>query len=268
MTAFGIEETARTLEDGRLFPLIDIGGGWHISAQADGHGYGCAPRARLPRLSAYERVEVLLVGPLPIVDPHNLDLPAGLSGHFPPLEEQSPAIARDFPVALLPRLCDAILTAAMRNPNAGVPPGRFGWAGATVHHGTGGAAAESIAEHGISMSASGGGYYGRAFYVADDKELAQGNYAGFADDEAGGAVLSFTVSDDARILDQRNSADAAAWAQSGLSTADPDLPAKATALGIDGIYDRAVGGIAVFNPAALQFEALELCQEAPAGLEP
>lgn len=268
MTGGGAERVTRILEDGRLFPSLPIGGGWEISAQADRMGYGCAPRARLPHLTEYDEVEVLIVGPLPIVDPHNLDLPEDLAGHFPSLQEGTPSIARNFPVARLGELQDAILNGAMRNPNLGIPPGSIGWSGAKVFHGTGRSAAEQIAEDGIRMSASGGGYYGRAFYVADDEALARSNYAGFTGEDDGGAVLSFAIKDGSGILDQRNAADARAWMESGLSTADPDLPAKARALGIDGIYDRAVGGIAIFNPTVLQFEDLEPCLDEAAGMEP
>lgn len=261
MTASAPQILARILEDGRLFPTLEIGGGWAISAQADHHGYGCQPRVRLPRLFDYDSAEVLIIGPLQVVDPHNLDLPEDLSRHFPRLADASPAIAHDFPVSQLLALREAIRETVMRNPNAGIPRGATSWPGARVFHGTGADTAAQIHDGGISMAASGGGYFGRAFYVADEVDLARSNYADFSDDEDGGAVLTFAIAEGARILDQRNAADAQAWTASGLSTADPDLPAKATALGIDGIYDRAVGGIAIYNPAVLDLMNLELQNE-------
>lgn len=251
---FEISNVRRIAEAGRLFPNIEIGAGWSVSAQADRAGYGCTPRDRLPRLDSYEKVEVLIRGPMAIVDAHNLGLPEDLAVFFPHLKVGDwNTIAHDFPIARLSELCESIMTAAMKNPNAGIPPGSITWPGQTVYHGTSAPGADSILDRGIRMRTSGRGYFGQAFYVADDQALARSNYANFSDDEGRGAVLSFTLTEDARILDMRNAEDARVWKESGLETSDPQLASRATALEIDGIYDRSVGGLAIYNAATLVF---------------
>jgi hypothetical protein len=243
--------------DGRLFPAEEIGD-WLLSAQAD-VGYQCSPVAFLPRLEDYDDVEVKIDGPhgLP-VDPTTLGLPEGIADKFTPLSEGAPSLGCHVTLAELDVIRRALLFAGM-NPNAGVPRGRFGWPGRTVWHGAAAEDAEAIAETGIDMGASGGGYFGHAFYVADEPGLAWSNYADFSGDEEGGAVVSFDIEEGARILDLRNPVDSEEWMQSGLTAklGNPNIAAHAVRAGIDGVYDRSVGGLAIYNRNVLRLVGLE-----------
>ena len=246
--------TRRTAKDveGRLFPHEEFPNGWALSLQADNLGYACSPKERLDVLEDYATVEARITGPFPHeVDPRTIGLPAEVAEKFTDIYESGVALGLNMTWADVEALRKAILMTGMA-PNAGIPKGVVGWSGRKVWHGASQADAEAIMQDGIDVSRSSGGYFGHAFYVADEEDLARSNYADFSDDE--GAVLEFCIEDGARILDMRNADDAEAWSRSGLSQwmGNPVLPEKARKLGIQGVYDRSVGGLAIFDVAALR----------------
>jgi hypothetical protein len=75
-----------------------------------------------------------------------------------------------------------------------------------VYHGTDFESAKDIKKNGLNIDKCERGYFGKAFYVTTDKELAKSNYADFSDDE-GGVVLEFEMNPKNKILDLRNSED-------------------------------------------------------------
>ena len=145
------------------------------------------------------------------------------------------------------------MTSAKQIVDALIGPGEHGtgWSGATVYHGTGRSHAGSI-ERGVDIHKS-LGYFGYAFYVADDPNLAKSNYADFADDEP--VILMFRISPSARIADTREeSSRYAAYSRisrEGVGLSDPGMPARMVAAGVDGVYDRSMGGLAIYNPKVL-----------------
>ena len=256
--------TYRTMAEapGRLFPARTWDAGWSLSLQADAAGYACAPRRRLDRLEDYAEVEALISGPFPQpVDPTTLGLPEAVAARFTPLEPGGgPALGLNLTWAEVGALIAAIDRACL-SPNAGVPPGRIGWAGRDVYHGTDAGSARDILENGVRLDASHKGYLGQGFYVAEEAGLARSNYAEFSD-EGGGSVLALTITDGARILDLRNAEDAKIWTGSGLAgrVSEDGFARLARRAGVDGAYDRSVGGLAIYNPAAL--EAIRPCADA------
>lgn len=130
------------------------------------------------------------------------------------------------------------------------------WEGRLVYHGCSQAASESIMQ-GIEVPPT-GGYFGNAFYVADDAKLAKSNYADMADeDEGGAAVLEFTIKPGARILDLRDDEDSEVWmrvSSRGSDISRPDFHVRMVRQGIDAVYDRSVGGLAVYNPEILDLK--------------
>lgn len=254
MAGISDAKTERTHDGapGRLFPPITWDAGWSLSLQADKAGYACHPRALLAALEDYEAVEAVIHGPFAgPVDPTALGLPAELAAKFSPLEPGDvisigSLLTRDDIACLR-----AAIDAACLNPNAGVPKGEIGWEGRQVFHGTSVDAAEDILANGIQMGSSSGGYFGEGFYVADEEALARESYADFSDGP--GAVLAFSIESGARILDLRNMDDARRWSTSGLtdSIGRPGFSGFARRAGIDGVYDRSMGGLAIFNARAL-----------------
>jgi len=261
--------TFRTHEEapGRLFPSLTWDNGWSLSLQADAAGYACTPRARLETLEDYEAVEGVIYGPFAqCVDPRMLGLPRRVVAKFTPLEDGfSPAIGQNLTRSDIEAITACLILAGM-NPNAGVPRGAIGWAGRDIWHGTSEEAAEDILENGIDMAASARGYFGEAFYAADERALASSNYAGFSEDEGPGAVLAMTIAPGARILDLRNSADFTAWNASGLPArlGERGLARLARRAGVDGVYDRSVGGLAIYNPSILEGIRLDRPTPTPA----
>lgn len=246
--------TARTydLAPGRLFAPLVWDTGWSLSLQADHAGYACAPRARLAHLEAYREVEAMIAGPFPEpVDPATLGLPANLAAKFTPPEPGCPALGKNITWEEVEAIKQAIVQASLF-PNAGIPRGRIGWPGRRLWHGTTQDAAKDILSYGISLGASTGGTFGHAFYAADTPDLARKVYAAAAEEP--GAVLMMSIRDDARVLDLRNSEDAALWTASRLASrlGAPDLPRWARAAGIDAVHDRAIGGLAIYNPDILE----------------
>lgn len=125
------------------------------------------------------------------------------------------------------------------------------WRNEVVYHGTGRSHAAGI-RGGIDIQ-KGCGYFGYAFYVADDPKLAKSNYADFADDEP--AILMFRISPRARIADMRVEDELQEIfnrvSSQGRGLSDPGMPARMISAGVDGVYDRSVGGLAIYNPAVL-----------------
>jgi hypothetical protein len=76
-----------------------------------------------------------------------------------------------------------------------------------------------------------------------------------------------TIRAGARILDLRNAADAKNWTDSGLErrVGEDGFAALARRTGIDGVYDRSVGGLAIYNPSVL--DAMRPDTPAPVGPE-
>ena len=260
--------TRRTNDDapGRLFPPITWGAGWMLSLQADAAGYGCEPRQRLEVLEDYTSVEAKITGPFSQpVDPAPLDLPDHVLEKFTSLEEAGgPSLGRHLTWDDVAEVRAAIDRACM-SPNAGVPRGAIGWTGREVFHGSSVEAAQDIVENGVDMSCSGKGYFGEAFYVADERALAVSNYAEFSDGDGPGAVLAMTLREGARILDMRNSEDARVWDASGLGgrIGQRGFARLARQAGVDGVYDRSVGGLAIYNASVLEGIMIDQPAQAP-----
>lgn len=125
------------------------------------------------------------------------------------------------------------------------------WSGAVVYHGTGRSHASSIAS-GIRVEKS-CGYFGYGFYVADDPMLAKNNYADFSDDEP--AILKFRIATTARIADMRVEGPLEALfqkvSQQGRGLGCESTTKRMVQAGIDGVYDRSMGGLCIYNPAVL-----------------
>lgn len=249
------DKTTRDIDD-RLFPSAVWDHGWSLSLQGDKAGYQCSPAERLPHLEDYDTVEGVIYGPFAApVDISTLEMPAATQEKFTPLGDgNGPSIGQHLTKQDIAAVKEAILKASL-NPNAGIPRGRIVWSGVEVFHGTSAEVAGEIVEHGIDMAKSSGGYFGHGFYVADDEALARSNYADFADeDEEAGAVISATIAGEARILDLRNPIDSAEWSKSGLEKlfGQASLPSAAVEKGIDGVYDRSIGGLVIFSPIVLE----------------
>jgi hypothetical protein len=130
--------------------------------------------------------------------------------------------------------------------------------GKRLFHGTDRESAASILSDGIDMSKSQKGYFGRGFYLAEDRNLAQSNYADLSGGDKGGEVLEFVLSPNARILDLRNAKDADKFVKmtwGGRKISDQlyrdDLDQIMVALGVDALFDQSFGGYVVYNPAVL-----------------
>ncbi len=244
--------------DGRLFPPLKWDHGWSLSLQADRSGYQCLPKERLESLEEYAAVEVVIYGPFAApVDPSTLELPASIVNKFVPLDISAPSIGCKLTWEDVEAVKDAILRASL-HPNAGIPRGVIGWGLQTVFHGASLEDAEDIVERGISIRKSAGGYFGQAFYVAEDEALARSNYADFSDGDDPGAVVSFEIKEQARIIDMRNAVDARFWAESGLADKIglKDFAKLAVDAGVDGVYDRSFGGLAIYNPQSVECRGL------------
>ncbi|MCW3783010.1 hypothetical protein [Defluviimonas salinarum] len=84
--------TPRSL-DGRIFPAIEIGGGWSLSLQGDSAGYACRPRERLATLEEYDLLEGVIYGPGgETVDPARLGLPFAVRTKFTDARDDGPSI--------------------------------------------------------------------------------------------------------------------------------------------------------------------------------
>ena len=129
------------------------------------------------------------------------------------------------------------------------------WQGTTLYHGTSKEGAQDILTNGIDNAKSTKGYFGRGFYMAEDRNLAQSNYADFADDEEPGVVLKIKINENANILDLRSPKH---WdiyqkvTQKGRLVPRDDFDQIMTRNGIDGIYDNSFGGVVIFNPKRVE----------------
>jgi hypothetical protein len=145
-------------------------------------------------------------------------------------------------VSLATQIVDALISPEEHGPE---------WANEVVYHGTGRAHAGSINTN-LDIQ-KGCGYFGYGFYVADDPKLAKSNYADFADGEP--VILMFRIAPTAKIADMRVDDARAATLQkvlhSGRGLGDPGKPQQLVAAGVDGVYDRSVGGLCIYNPKVL-----------------
>ena len=118
-----------------------------------------------------------------------------------------------------------------------------------VYHGTDAPSANDIQRSGLDLSKCDRGYFGKAFYVTTDEELAKSNYADFTGDEEGGIVLKFEMNPVGRVLDLRNSDDWDFYKQNNLEKylGNDNLPSIMTRLKIDALYDRSNDAFAIYN---------------------
>ena len=131
----------------------------------------------------------------------------------------------------------------------------------TVYHGTDLGSADNIKENGLDLSKCDRGYFGKAFYVTTDKDLAEKNYADFSGDEEGGVVLEFKMNPINRVLDLRNSNDWDTYGNlkyKGRNITDfmgiDEFPLIMKSLGIDGLYDRSNDAFAIYNIKTLELK--------------
>ena len=131
----------------------------------------------------------------------------------------------------------------------------------TVFHGTDLESANDIKKNGLNLSKCDRGYFGKAFYVTTDEELAKSNYADFSGDEEGGMVLKFEMNPVNRILDLRNSDDWEFYTNLKYKGRDmrafmgfDEFPSIMTSLGIDALYDRSNDAFAIYNVNILKIK--------------
>lgn len=112
---------------------------------------------------------------------------------------------------------------------------------------------ESLKRGVVELSYAFGGYFGFGFYVTENAALARSNYAG-----RDGYVFRYRINP-SRVLDLRQPEHWDKWQRSGLDAhkGDRSMPALAVRMGIDGVYDRSVGGLCIYNPRALTFDGYE-----------
>jgi hypothetical protein len=123
-----------------------------------------------------------------------------------------------------------------------------------VFHGTDLNSAKDIKQNGLDLSKCDRGYFGKAFYVTTDEQLAMSNYADFSGEEEGGVVLKFEMNPDNRILDLRISDDWEFYTNLKYKGREirnfmgfDEFPSIMTSLGIDALYDRSNDAFAVYN---------------------
>jgi len=128
------------------------------------------------------------------------------------------------------------------------------WKNAIVFHGTNTSGAKSITKE-IRVPET-GGYFGNAFYAACHNEAAHHTWAQDAAASNGGkpVVLAFRIGRHARILDMRNEQDCDSMMQlqGNLQISDPEFHKKMASRGVDGVFDRSIMGVAIFNPTVLE----------------
>ena len=256
----------RALErDDRLFPAVFLAetaeGRWIVSAQGDRAGYDCLPRERLARLGDYAELEVMVTSPWAgEPDLEAIGVPPAIAERMRSTDFH-PLIAGRLAAGEIDMLVEAISNAVRQSPNAGCPRGVQNWPGRDIWHGTDHASALDICENGVNMDLSTQGYFGQAFYVAERFEHARDSYAEANDEN--GAVLRGTIRDGARILDLRNAEDSQAWDRISEQVSRPGFAAIARRAGVDGVYDRSVGGLAIYNAAVIEDIEMALAPEAP-----
>jgi hypothetical protein len=246
--------TPRTLEDGRLFAPIEWDHGWSLSLQADKAGYQCSPHERLAHIEDYEAVEGCLTGPFEMsVDVSTMDMPQNVRDKFGNTYDGMPAIGRNLTKEDVEHIKQAVLQASL-NPNAGIPPGRYGWPGRSLYHGTSAEHAADIERDGVDPEKSYGGYFGKGFYMAEAEDLARSNYAEFNETDDAGAIITVDIRAEAMILDLRNGADFEVWKSLKVEPQQPDFLKVMKRNGIDGVYDRSFGGLVLYNTKAIEGE--------------
>jgi hypothetical protein len=131
----------------------------------------------------------------------------------------------------------------------------------TVFHGTDIESASDIKQNGLNLSKCDRGYFGKAFYITTDEELAISNYANFSEDEEGGVVLKFEMNPINRVLDLRNSNDWEIYTNLKYKGKEirnfmgfDEFPSIMTSLGIDALYDRSNDAFAVYNVSILNIK--------------
>jgi hypothetical protein len=128
-----------------------------------------------------------------------------------------------------------------------------------VFHGTDLNSAKDIKQNGLDLSKCDRGYFGKAFYVTTDEQLAMSNYADFSGEEEGGVVLKFEMNPINRILDLRNSDDWDFYTNLKYKGREirnfmgfDEFPSIMTSLGIDALYDRSNDAFAVYSVKILK----------------
>lgn len=118
-----------------------------------------------------------------------------------------------------------------------------------VYHGTDLVSAQDIKENGLDLGKCDRGYFGKAFYVTTDEELAKSNYADFSGDEEAGIVLKFEMNPVGRVLDLRDSNDWDFYKQNNIEKylGNDNLPNTMMRLGVDALYDRSNDAFAIYN---------------------
>jgi hypothetical protein len=130
-----------------------------------------------------------------------------------------------------------------------------------VFHGTDLESANDIKQKGLDLSKCDRGYFGKAFYVTTDEQLARSNYADFSGDEEGGIVLGFEMNPINKVFDLRNSKDSEEYSKiTNLKytlrnqtkeiyrfMGYDEFPDIMNRYGIDAIYDRSFEGFAIYN---------------------
>lgn len=130
-----------------------------------------------------------------------------------------------------------------------------------VYHGTDLQSAKNIKKNGLNLSKCDRGYFGKAFYVTTDEELARSNYADFTGDEEGGVVLEFEMNPINKFLDLRKSDDWDIYQNlkyKGRNVGDfmgiDEFPLIMKSLGIDALYDRSNDAFAIYNINILELK--------------
>ena len=135
------------------------------------------------------------------------------------------------------------------------------WAGKILFHGTSQDGAQDILTNGIDNAKSTKGYFGRGFYMAEDRDLAQSNYADWAeeDDEFGehkpGVVLEVKINPNANILDLRNPKHWEIYkkaSKGGSLVSQDNFDQIMMRNNMDGLYDNSFGGVVIFNPKSVE----------------
>ncbi len=126
-----------------------------------------------------------------------------------------------------------------------------------VYHGTSKSGAKSILSDGISIQASSGGYFGFAFYVAEDAKQV-GTLAQLGDDEDSPLIILSARLDSyaTRALDLCNSdSDWDYWqsiSDHGRKISNPKFHEFAVKCGIGAVRDiNSMGGWAVYDPSLI-----------------
>lgn len=125
-----------------------------------------------------------------------------------------------------------------------------------AYHGTDKISAEDISKNGVNISKVESGYFGKAFYIADDKETSQAYANENAED---GVVITLDVDDNAKILDLSTPDGWDKYSNlkwRGIPVTEllyrNDIDKIMLSLGVDGIKDNSMGGTAIYNPDVIK----------------